>query len=564
MQMPRTAAEPRLAASWARWSRLVATAARRHWLLTLLLVAGLILRVITQITYRPALFYIDTIKYLYGAYPGNDPPGYELFLKIFLPVANLDLVAVLQHLLGLGMAVALYLLLLRRGAPKWLAALAAAPVLLDGYQLQMEQTIMPDVAFEALMVAGMVVLLWRPRPGLWQLAVAGVLLGATATMWQPGEILVVPAVVYAFIVTAGWRRSLGYAALLAAAFAVPILLASFRNQLAIKHFALAPYAASTIYGRMAYAADCNTLSVPSYEKPLCPPRSFAVKEGPDNLDHAANSPLKHLVVPSGMTRHGVASNFSTRVLEQQPLRVVGSIFSDAIKLFAVHRVTSPGDAPITRWQFQTAYPQYPPYVSIVQGKIQFAELNYLGQPHVLGDGLNFGGGRPKVITPLAKFLRAYQLDGGYTPGPALLFMLLAGLAGSAFLLLRRKRMTSSDWDAARACCFFLVTGVMVLLISDAFEFSWRYQLPAILTLPPAAALGITVIINYIKGRGQPRPGDGLPASAATVPAVAATGGPVTNVAGPAASTPDADEEEPAAREGIKDREPQGKNHASAG
>jgi hypothetical protein len=230
----------------------------------------------------------------------------------------------------------------------------------------------------------------------------------------------------------------------------------------------------------------------------------------------------------------------------------------------VHRVTSPGDAPITRWQFQTAYPQYPPYVSIVQGKIQFAELNYLGQPHVLGDGLNFGGGRPKVITPLAKFLRAYQLDGGYTPGPALLFMLLAGLAGSAFLLLRRKRMTSSDWDAARACCFFLVTGVMVLLISDAFEFSWRYQLPAILTLPPAAALGITVIINYIKGRGQPRPGDGLPASAAAVPAVAATGGPVTNVAGPAASSPDADEEEPAAREGIKDREPQGKNHASAG
>ena len=97
MQMPRTAAGPRLAAIWARWSRLVATAARRHWLLTLLLVAGLVLRIITQITYRPALFYIDTIKYLYGAYPGNDPPGYELFLKVFLPVANLDLVAAPVH-----------------------------------------------------------------------------------------------------------------------------------------------------------------------------------------------------------------------------------------------------------------------------------------------------------------------------------------------------------------------------------------------------------------------------------------------------------------------------------
>ena len=41
------------------------------------------------------------------------------------------------------MAVLLYVLLLRRGVPRWLAALAVAPVLLDAYQLQNEQTIMP-------------------------------------------------------------------------------------------------------------------------------------------------------------------------------------------------------------------------------------------------------------------------------------------------------------------------------------------------------------------------------------------------------------------------------------
>jgi hypothetical protein len=228
-------------------------------------------------------------------------------------------------------------------------------------------------------------------------------------------------------------------------------------------------------------------------------------------------------------------------------------------------VTSPGDAPITRWQFQTSFPQYPPYVSVVTGKLQFAELTRLGEPQILGAGQPLGGGRPKVITPLAKFLRAYQLDGGYTPGPGLLFMLLAGLAGSAFLLLRRKRMAAADWDAARSCCFILASGVAVLLVSDAFEFSWRYQLPAILTLPPAAALGITVIINYVRGRGQPGTGDGLPTAAAAVPAVAAAGGgPVASAAGPAAGSPDEGEEKPAAREGIKGREPQGKNHASAG
>src|ERR1019366_5980099 len=132
---------------------------RRHWVLAVLLAAGLVLRVMAQVAYRPALLYIDSIKYLYGAYPGDDPPGYLLVLKPFLAVGNLDLVAAVQHLLGLGMAVALYLLMRRRSVPRWLAALATAPILLDGYQLQNEQTIMPDTLFEALIVTGLVILL---------------------------------------------------------------------------------------------------------------------------------------------------------------------------------------------------------------------------------------------------------------------------------------------------------------------------------------------------------------------------------------------------------------------
>ena len=131
----------------------LAAALRRHWLMAILLAAGLALRVVTQLAYRPALLYIDSIKYLFGAYPGNDPPGYQLVLQAFLKVGTLGLVAALQHLAGLVMAVALYLVLRRRGVPSWLAALATAPVLLDAYQLQIEQSIMPDTAFEVLIVA---------------------------------------------------------------------------------------------------------------------------------------------------------------------------------------------------------------------------------------------------------------------------------------------------------------------------------------------------------------------------------------------------------------------------
>ena len=138
---------------------------RRHWLLASLLGAGLVLRVLAQLAYRPALFYIDSDKYLHNAY-GNDPEGYKLPLRGILLVANFNAVVAIQHLLGLAIAVVLYVLLLRRGVPRWLAALAAAPILLDAYELQSEQSIMPEVWFEALIVAGIAILLWhRPSAG---------------------------------------------------------------------------------------------------------------------------------------------------------------------------------------------------------------------------------------------------------------------------------------------------------------------------------------------------------------------------------------------------------------
>jgi hypothetical protein len=405
-------------------------------------------------------------------------------------------------------------------------------VLLDGYQLQFEQTVMPDVLFEALLVAGIVVLLWRDRPRLWALIVAGLLLGASAPMWEPGEILILPAVIYAAIMATGWRARIGHALLIAVAFALPILATSLRNEVVLHRFSLAPYAGSTIYGRMAVAADCATLKLPAYERPLCIPHAEAVKWGPDNLDHASYSPLKHITLPPGMSEHAVATNFSKRVLEQQPLRVVDSILSDAMRLFEVHRVQSPGDTPIWRWQFQTHFPTYVPYITLHDGLVQFAYQNDLGQPVVLGNGLNFGGGPPRVIKPIAHFLRVYQLNGGYTPGPLFLFTLITGLIGSLALLLRRKYLAARDWAAARACCYILASGAVLLLLGDAFEFSWRYQLPAVVTLPPAGALGLTVIIALLRRRPA-----AVTAEPATVPAADSSAANGSAAQAPAAGEP---------------------------
>src|SRR6516162_7841445 len=204
----RGASEPRPAA--ARAHQAVALL-RRHWLAAVLLAVGLVLRVLTQFAYRPALFYIDTTRYLYNA-EGMDPVGYKGPLRAILLVANFNAVAAVQHLLGLAMAVVIYLLLLRRGVSRWLAALAIAPVLLDAYQLQIEQMVMPDVWFEALIVAGLAILLWAPEPGWRRAVAAGVVLGTSATVAQVGEVMALPAVIYLLVAGGGWRRAVGRAA----------------------------------------------------------------------------------------------------------------------------------------------------------------------------------------------------------------------------------------------------------------------------------------------------------------------------------------------------------------
>jgi len=503
------AAGGRLRNAARRGSRLI-LAARRHWLFSILLLAGLVLRVLAQLAYRPALLYIDSVKYLYNGWPGTDPVGYKVPLKVILLFGNLETVAAVQHLLGLAMAMTIYAMLLRRGAPRWLAALAVAPVLLDAYQLQIEQTIMPDVWFEGVIVAGLGLLLWRPRPSLWLTVAAGLALGASATIRQIGEILVLPALIYLLIVAGGWRRAVVGATALCAAFAVPILLYCGIAYAATGHFRLSRSGATSgVYGRMGEAADCATLKLPAYERGLCPTaRQKAL--GPDGLEHSENSPLSLYVAPSGHSRSHYVSSFNRAVLTQQPLSVLSSVASDAAKLFAVKRATSPGDTPIWRWQFQDNYPTYgqaislsPAHVIVVGLKNQLAGGGYRYQP--LDPSM---GGSATIVPALANFLRHYQLEGGFTPGPVYLLAVIAGLIGSVSVA--RRGRGAAERQLALACLLFFSSAAAVLIASDVFEFSWRYQLPALVTLPPAGALGIAVIISAVKRRRNGPPGQDAP------------------------------------------------------
>lgn len=451
--------------------------ARRHAVFAVLFVFGLIFRAAVQLAYRPAILYVDTFKYLVTA-DQSDPVGYRVLLKPLDEIGGLGLVAAVQHLIGLGLAAGLYAMLIRRGLRPWLAALASAPVLLDAYQLQIEALIMPDLLFEALIGAGIILLAWDNSPRIWQIAAAGVLLGSAVTVRQIGETLIAPLVIFVMVATRGWTRR-GIVVLTAvAAFAAPVVSYMGINDQLTGHFAITASPPDVLFGRTAYAADCSHLTLPRDERPFCPSSAFKAEVGGiDGLMHAPQSPLFRNHPPPGTTNQQLMADFSHRVLRQQPARVAASALRDAVRLFALTRNDpSPGTgSTIARWQFQVGPPLY-----------------YNG-PTIQHLVRKYAGGHTSVSGPLARSLRAYQLHGGYTPGPVFPASLLAAVAGAAFCF-RRCRPEAS------VCLLLLLTAVVVVGGSDFFEFSWRYQIPALVMLPAAGALGAALLAARLRAR----------------------------------------------------------------
>lgn len=459
---------------------------RRHWLLAVLLVCGLALRVVTQLAYRPALLYIDSFRYLDQVATwdprGLSPIGYNvLVLNPVLSVSGLAGVAAVQHLTGMGMAVAIYGLLVRVGAWEWLAAAATAPVLLDAYQLQIEHTIMSDAPFQVMLIALVVVVAWRRRPGVVAAAVAGAIAAALITLRLVSVAAAAPVGLYLLVAAGSWahpraalRRGVVVAASMLVALAVGVggyaaYFHSWSGQWAISSTHI-----SALYGRMAAVADCGTVALTSAQRQLCPVEPLGQRRGADYYAHNPASPVRQLLV-AGVPHQQVselASSFNRAVLRAQPLDVAAAVTGDFAKGFRWQRVDAPGDVPVSRWQFQTHYPQ-------------FARDPYNHEPGAADRALAEAGyAEPAVNQPLAKFLRAYQTSVGYTPGPVLALALLAAAAGIAAPRSRRPQL--------RGPCL-LTGGLVVTLLATAalVEFSWRYQLPALVLAPLAGVLAAT-------------------------------------------------------------------------
>jgi hypothetical protein len=489
-----------------RWNATTAQVAlRRHWLFALLFTLGVLLRIMAQVAYQPAILYFDSPGYIRSSYQlnpvGRDPLGYLVAVRLLLGAFHdLAALAAFNHLLGLSIAGLIYAVLLRRGVKPWMAALATVPVLLDGFQLLIEQMVMSEPLFQFFLVLGIALLLWRRRPTLMTAAGGGASFAAAALTRYVGLWLVLAGLLYCALAARGrFVPRLVIAAALLAGFAVPMIGYAAYNDDVNGTFAVPSGPVSTgLYALVASSVNCTRLSLPSYERPLCPPPGVVKPKGgslSQGFALGSTSPLLTYRPPNGETTHQVLNDFVKRATLQQPMPVARTVGGSFVRPFlSWSRDHKPGELPVVRWQFQTVFPLYFTHQSL--------SLFY-----------QYEGHGPVINRPLARMLRGYQLYLGYTPGPVLLAC--AVLALVAGLGVGRARHSGQRL----ACLLWLGTGLGLLLAAALYEFSWRYTLPALVTIPPAAALALSALTSPKTARepsATPEPG-GLDDSGPAVP-----------------------------------------------
>ncbi|MGY1644399.1 phospholipid carrier-dependent glycosyltransferase [Geodermatophilus sp. SYSU D00703] len=440
--------------------------AGRHWGVLVLLVLGGAVRALAVVAYVPAFSFPDSISYLEVAETGeaqvHRPWGYSGFLALLEPVVPLRGVVVVQHVLGLLAAVLVYALLRRRGVRRLVACLATAPLALDGYLVQIEHYLMAESLSVALLVAALVLLLWRGRPSPWAAAGVGVLLGLGAVTRTVGVAVLGVVVTYllvrVFLRTVG-ALAVGAAVVGAAAVLLPYAL-WFQSSTGV--FALTDNSGHFLYGRVASFADCDRVEVPPHLRELCPTGPPERRPGPDWYVWDAASPAN-----SGRYTDEELTEFSLLVIRGQPGEFAVGTAEKTLHYFLPGRFAGRFDTCTGWWEFPDD---------------RLAETSSC-PARVAARGHGLEPTSRLVREDVAELLVVYQ-DWVHVPGPVLAGLALAGLSG--LVPDRRRRAARRDVLDGVLC---VVVGIALVAVPSATAvFDYRYGLPLLAMLPIGAAL----------------------------------------------------------------------------
>ncbi|MDX6524274.1 MAG: hypothetical protein QOI17_1787, partial [Gaiellales bacterium] len=383
---------------------------------------------------------------------------------------TLTAVPAVQHLFGLATAVLCYALLRKLGAGAVVASLCAAPLLLDGYLLDIEQNLLAESMFILLVMGGLALLVWRHRPSPLACAAAGGLLGAAALTRTVGMVLIVPVLLFVLLRWFGLVRI----ALVTLGFALPLVAYALWFGATWGHFGVTKHDGYFLYGRVSTFADCSAWRVPADQRFLCFGRPPSQRPNPNHYvwaDWGAPRYKRHPFALDGKLRQ-----FALEAIRHQPVAYASTILGDLAHYASPGHTTNIWDTPLIHWRFQTT-----------------------GRTHNKGltkRVVQKYGGTQSVNRTLAELLRGYQAV-VFVQGPMLAAAVLAGLAAALV-----GRSAGHDRRLRAESLLFALVGVLMPATAAATTmFDYRYVLPAIPPLCLAAGTAVTVARSRLAERG---------------------------------------------------------------
>jgi hypothetical protein len=504
------------------------------------LAAGAFLRLLVMLGYPGALWFAGDSYVYIGAALRPQPnlskaTGYSFFLRLLLPFHSFTLVTGLQHLMGLSVAVMIYVLLRRNGVSKTWSAVAMLPQLLDGYIIEDEHLIMAETLFTFLFMVATLLLLWRPRPAWWTAVVAGLVVGAAAVVRTEGEVMLAVIPLYLLLRGWSWRTLRGWA--MAVVFAVASLIpvgayASWFHE-RTGHYDMTLSTGYYTWGRVSSFANCAIIKPTGEQALVCPTQPIADRTPPG--DYIWHAPYVHKNInaqPIGgpVTYKGnqLLTSFAIHAVEAQPLDYVKTVVKGVGLSFGFPRIAYPGAGTTYYYSFHLHFVGTEAHtgkpVSLLPPKNHSWISPLTPADSAYNDWLNYGHQAPGVVrkifaAPIALYQRVV-----FTYGPLLALIFLVGLGGVFSVTARRRgkgarsvlsvetlRSVRLHWAPRGTPMLPWITAAALLVAPIAVaDFDYRYLIPVIPFACMAAGLG------FAPRRAKPAPATPSAPSTATV------------------------------------------------
>jgi hypothetical protein len=281
---------------------------------------------------------LDTLGYVRAwgnRSPQVRPYGYSFFLRAAHAISsNISFTIVLQHVLGLVAAGLLYASVRRFTGSRVAAAIAAAFILFDGFEIFLEHALLSESLF-VFLVVGFTYALLRAFEGSWMwIVLAGVFIAAAGVVRSVGLPLVALSLLALLVWRpgtglAGWRGRIGpaAAAALGAIALFGVYLAVLSGEPGSPKLSLSPASGRVLYSRVAPFADCRKFTPPAGAARLCQTTPPASRPGTNYYLWTPANPAWRLYGPPPRG-DGKLFDFALSAIGAQPGDYISAVWRD--------------------------------------------------------------------------------------------------------------------------------------------------------------------------------------------------------------------------------------------